>query len=308
MLLSDGQANKGLTDVNQIAADCAEMANAGVGTSTYGLSTRFNEDLMTAMARSGRGNAYYGQTAQDLMDPFQEEFDLLQALFARKLRLTLKPADGVKARVMNGYVVDRTGAIVMPDLAYDGEAWALIELTVSKDLTVDVEGPVTVLKALLEFEDIEGRKHDETARLVLPPVPAAAFEAIAPDPTVTSRAAELQAAKLQEEARVAARRGDWQRVKQIMERLEAQSRNSPWLAATLDSLRVYAQQRRSEEFSKEALYKSHKMRNRLASFDEIMPWSAEREASKAAFLRRKIEQGRRFDNPDKSGDGNEMKE
>ena len=32
---------------------------------------------MTAMARSGRGNAYYGRTADDLMDPFREEFDRL---------------------------------------------------------------------------------------------------------------------------------------------------------------------------------------------------------------------------------------
>lgn len=39
------------------------MADAGVGTSTCGLGQDFNEELMTAMARSGQGNAYYGQTA-----------------------------------------------------------------------------------------------------------------------------------------------------------------------------------------------------------------------------------------------------
>jgi hypothetical protein len=36
----------------------------------YGLGHDFNEALMLAMAKAGRGNAYYGQTAADLAEPF----------------------------------------------------------------------------------------------------------------------------------------------------------------------------------------------------------------------------------------------
>jgi hypothetical protein len=53
-----------------------------VTTSTYGLGRGFNEELMVAMARAGHGNSYYGQTAEDLMDPFREELELLNALCA----------------------------------------------------------------------------------------------------------------------------------------------------------------------------------------------------------------------------------
>ena len=80
LLLSDGQANRGLTDDDVIASHCQKMAEAGVTTSTYGLSEHFNENLMAGMASAGQGQAHYGQTAEDLMDPFQEEFDLLEAL------------------------------------------------------------------------------------------------------------------------------------------------------------------------------------------------------------------------------------
>lgn len=77
ILLSDGQANEGVTDPDAIAAQCARWAGDGITTSTYGLGNHFNEDLMVAMARGGGGNHYYGESAEDLMDPFQQELELL---------------------------------------------------------------------------------------------------------------------------------------------------------------------------------------------------------------------------------------
>ena len=68
LLLSDGQANEGVTDVDQIALQCSQLADTGVTTSTYGLGNSFNEELMVAMGRSGRGNAYYSETAETLLE------------------------------------------------------------------------------------------------------------------------------------------------------------------------------------------------------------------------------------------------
>ena len=42
---------------------------------------------MIGMAKHGHGSSYYGQTVDDLMDPFREEFELLNALCARGVRL-----------------------------------------------------------------------------------------------------------------------------------------------------------------------------------------------------------------------------
>lgn len=53
ILLSDGQANEGVTDEAEIAAQCAAWTSQGVTTSTYGLGNRFHEELMVAMARAG---------------------------------------------------------------------------------------------------------------------------------------------------------------------------------------------------------------------------------------------------------------
>ena len=73
LLLSDGNANVGLTSTEQIKQQCAQLADLDVTTSTYGLGHEFNEELMIEMANSGLGQGYYGETADDLSDPFKEE-------------------------------------------------------------------------------------------------------------------------------------------------------------------------------------------------------------------------------------------
>ena len=73
------------------------------------------------------------------------------------------------------------------------------------------------------------------------------------------------------------------------------------LASRIDrGTRRYAGRRESQRFSKEALYKASAMRSRLAAIDEREAWSRDLEAEKASFLRRKLEQGRRFDPPGKN--------
>jgi hypothetical protein len=56
---------------------------------------------MIAMARAGGGNHYYGDTAEDLMDPFQQELELLGNLCLRDLRLSAAAADGVGVQMVN---------------------------------------------------------------------------------------------------------------------------------------------------------------------------------------------------------------
>ena len=117
LLLSDGQANSGLTDEETISSHCQTMAENGVTTSTYGLSEHFNENLMTAMAQSGQGQAHYGQKADNLMDPFQEEFNLLEAILGRRMRLRIVPELGVSFELLNGFSQDQEGRFILPDLA-----------------------------------------------------------------------------------------------------------------------------------------------------------------------------------------------
>jgi len=293
ILLSDGCANHGLVEHDPIYAQCADFARAGVSTSTYGLGDGFNEELMIGMARHGQGSSYYGRTAEDLMDPFREEFELLNALCAKRLRLSLEPAPGVKAKVLNDYVHTDNEGWALPDLAFGGEAWAVVRLRVPSP-AVAAEGQGEGLTSLCSFSvrytNLDGEPRAiQPLSLALPALPTSAFGAIAENELVVRRADELEAAHLQQKARAAARRRDWHGVDAALKRAERIAATNPWVAASMNELRELAAKKDEVSFAKEALFASRKMSTRLAASCESL--SVENIPG-AAYLRRKSNQGK----------------
>ncbi len=292
ILLSDGQANEGLTDLDAIAHQCADLAEAGVSTSTYGLGNDFNEGLMIQMARAGQGNSYYGRTAEDLMDPFQEEFDLLSALFAKRVRLSLSPSNGMTANVLNRFSQDSSGSYSLPDLAYEGEAWAVVRVNVPKSLTGngDELSTTRIIGISATFQDLDGTLHEiGSEALALPSLPASAWNSIVEDELVARRVSELEAANIQDQAQNAARRGDWQEVRRLLAEARKNAKDNEWLGEVADKLEALADQQDELMFSKEAMYSSHRMRSRLAMSEEA---NVLHDAA-PSYLRRKVEQGKR---------------
>ena len=294
LLLSDGQANRGLTDDDVIASHCRKMAEAGVTTSTYGLSEHFNENLMAGMASAGQGQAHYGQTAEDLMDPFQEEFDLLEALLARRMRLRILPEKGVNFEVLNGYSQDKEGRFIMPDLAFGADVWALLRIKVNADLCSKKSGSkLKLLSAYIDYLDQDGAdQRSDTSKMTIDLCTQEQFAVLEADDTVQLRTAEVRAATLQENAQVAARAGNWSEVDKIMVELDALGKDNEWIKVSVERLRSYSEAREQESFSKETLYKSRRMKQRRVAKNEAR-FSIASESMKPSYLRRKTEQGKR---------------
>jgi Ca-activated chloride channel family protein len=292
ILLSDGNANVGLTEPERIIQQCAQFADRGVTTSTSGLGSGFNEDLMVAMAKAGQGNHYYGATAQDLFEPFAEEFDLIANLYAGKVRLTLGTPEGVKARLLNDYVVeDQRGfpVIRLPDLAWGAEAWAMLELEVPLSRIGDAPSPLLQLE--INATGLQGQLIVfPPAQLKLPTLPAQAWEALLPDPLVLQRLNELEAGKLLEKARTAAQHGDWNRIERLLAEAKQRFADNPWVQEVMNSMAELARQQDQAHFAKEARYSSRRMNTRLAAKEEPLAMLGEAEAP--AFLRRKSAQGK----------------
>ena len=291
LLLSDGQANQGLLEQDAIASQCAELAKASVTTSTYGLGRHFNEDLMDAMALSGQGQAYYGETADDLMAPFQQEFDLLEALCAKSLRMTVAPEAGMTEEVLNAYArVD--SAYVLPNLAYESEVWALLRVQVPASASGQGNGErVRLAHVQLTAQDLQGRYCPLPGLILeLPSLPPQAFGALAQDEPVGRRLAEIGAARLQEQAMRAARGGHWQAVGALLDEARREARDNPWVGGILDTLEKLAAMEDRMRFSKEARYSSRKLQSRMTSRGEALDDSAD--GLHPSYLRRKREQGK----------------
>jgi Ca-activated chloride channel family protein len=291
LLLSDGQANKGVTDVNIIAQQCAELASVGVTTSTYGLGRNFNEDMMIRMANAGHGNSYYGETADDLMDPFAEEFDLLAALCARQLHLHADVPGPVTMAVLNRLSRNADGGHRMPDLAYEGESWAVIRLTVPKSHAGAGDAAPVALGALaISYQDLDGNLRQlPPVAISLPSLLPAAFGAIAEDPVVTQRVRELEAANIQDRAQQAASDVNWPEVRRLLREARENAKDNEWLGKVADKLEKLADEADAVMFSKEARYASAKMRHRLTGFAEQADPDA---PAGPSYLRRKSEQGK----------------
>ena len=300
LLLSDGNANAGETSSDVISTQCGKLAEEGIITSTYGLGFDFNESLMINMARTGLGQSYYGETADDLLDPFQEEFDLLINTIAWNLKLSAETPNFVDCSLVNKFkrAEETQECWHLSDLAEDGDAWALFKLKVR-----DPENggqKIEVLRCNLSFETkVDGEVQTQTVgpvKLILDRLSPNAFNAIAEDEEVKRRVDELMVANLQERAREASLQGDWNRVEQIIMQGKKIAGDNEWLQNSLIELEVYAKRRQRDEFSKEAFYSSDKMNRRLSSHLEMSSeaYDISNELDKKAYLRRKLARGKRM--------------
>ena len=118
------------------------------------------------------------------------------------------------------------------------------------------------------------------------------YAAMAAHELVERRIKELSAAQLQLQIRNAALAGNWIQVEQLLSQLETMGKQEPWIAASIAFTRQLMSERDESRMSKEMLYKSRKMNNRLSSTDEMI-FSMQSDLDEQAFLRRKSTEGRR---------------
>ena len=96
LLLTDGLANVGVTDAGSLVEMARQRAEASnVGTTTIGFGEDFDEDLLTAMADAGRGNAHYAPTPDAATAIFASEFEGLMSLVAQNVSVEIRVTEDV---------------------------------------------------------------------------------------------------------------------------------------------------------------------------------------------------------------------
>ena len=131
ILLTDGLANVGLTNSDEIVSQAMELFSRGVSTSTIGIGDDFNEDLLLQMAQSAGGNAWHVVEPNDMQRIFEVELDGLAAQFAHTVSLSLIPADGVSiVSVLNDFDLTETGRYRLPNLLSGSPLEIVVQLKV----------------------------------------------------------------------------------------------------------------------------------------------------------------------------------
>ena len=289
LLLSDGQANHGETRVSVIEEHCKKWYDKGVSTTTVGLGRGFNEELMIAMANSGGGQQYYGQTAEDLYDSFDEELSLLKAMYLRQINLKFMTAPGVIVEVLSQSQRNEDGTYRMNDLAYGAETWLAIRCYLSSSTTGIQKD---LLAVSIKATTLDGTTLEQSSAVLQLPVIALLDQLKLPaDEMVQRRLLEVEFGNAANELRQLAKKGNRKATQRKLNEMEKRFGEHAWLKAKMEQLHRLAEED-MEMMMKEATFSSMKMSRRLASRSESLYMGDETELMMPAFLRKKESEGK----------------
>lgn len=203
LLLSDGLANVGITDPGSLVGLAGNAAQAGIGTATLGFGEDFDEDLMTALADAGGGNAHFAPTPDAAPGIFAAELDGLTQLAAQNVSVEIRPAPAVEVvSVLNDFpsVAVPGGVQVALGDAYAGETRRVcLALHVPHLAAL---GPVTIAELVLRYVSVgdEIAEHTLTVPVAANVVSAEEARAAAADDEVREEVLVLKAARARDEA------------------------------------------------------------------------------------------------------------
>lgn len=153
-LLTDGEANEGLCDPEQIAAGTAELRNrTDICTSTFGIGEDYNELLLAPMAVAGNGQFTHLRNEEDIAAALSGELSELFEIAARGISIEIQTPGAVKPEVVSLYwcteVGDHALRIDLGDLVADEQRHVVVRLLIDgvhPGMKVDVRSRITYIE------------------------------------------------------------------------------------------------------------------------------------------------------------------
>ena len=108
ILLSDGNANVGVTDPDALARYASTLSSQGISVSTVGLGLDYNEDLLGRIADLGGGTYDFVDDPRELEAAFNDELARSASLVARETTVHLDLPSGVVGMEIYGWDAART--------------------------------------------------------------------------------------------------------------------------------------------------------------------------------------------------------
>lgn len=153
LLLTDGLANQGITDFEQLQAIAQKkFREHGIALSTFGVGADFNEQLLTNLAEYGGANYYFIDSPEKIPEIFAKELEGLLAVVAQNTQIEINyPAGQVKVDSVLGYPAQiRDGKAIVPfnDL-HSLEEKAVLIVFRAKDIGADL-----IYQIELRYDDV----------------------------------------------------------------------------------------------------------------------------------------------------------
>ena len=162
VLLSDGEANRGVVDPAQLGQLAAAATEHMVTTSTIGIGEGYDETILDAMSISGTGNHFAAYRLEEAVDGLSDELDGLLKKTVANLKVEIEAigsfnTDEFKVRKVN-YLRDfktypGKATANLGDLASKEEKNFVFEVTLPAQFVADTS-LLQAIKVSYEYEDL----------------------------------------------------------------------------------------------------------------------------------------------------------
>lgn len=264
-LLSDGLANRGVTDRHKLAQIVKDKNRKdGITISTFGVGNEFNENLMTDIADYGKGNYYYIKNSSDIPEIFATELKGMRNLVGQGTKMKVRfPNENLKVSKVFGYPYEVEGdqvTIDFKDMFSGQKKSVLIKFDITKKIEKKIE-----FENELTYEDVTADFRLVTEKNVNRIERTSSIDKYngSKNETVVQNVAMFEANELMEEALRKADDGDYTKAKEILSGAQDYMSNqmksvspSPEMKRQNDNLEKYSKdlediENKSEEEKKE---------------------------------------------------------
>jgi len=152
-LLTDGLANRGITDQHELLRHAEELRLRGVSTSTFGVGADFDERLLKGIAERSGGRFYFLEHPRQIPDLLAGEMGEALEIVARGATLTVELPRGASAEVVGGFFLRRAGGSMRIELG-DLVSRQELEVLLAIRFPTGVEGQR--MRAGFSFGDLDG--------------------------------------------------------------------------------------------------------------------------------------------------------
>jgi Ca-activated chloride channel family protein len=242
LLLTDGLANHGITDHDELIRHAGELLKRRIATSTFGVGADFDERLLQGMATAGGGHSYYIERNVQILDYLTSELGEALEVVARDAALEVVLPSSVQAAPLTRYAHERTGNSVRVDL---GDIVSAQEVTIVLGLDFPTGREGEQLSVELCLSDRERIFEAPPATVAWRFADHQTNDNQSRDSDVDRAVAELYAARARDEALELNRAGRYEEARGILrrtaDRIGKYAAGDPVLDGVVSSLSAEAQ-------------------------------------------------------------------
>ena len=239
LLLSDGLANHGITDPQELAEHSSVLGRRGIRTSCFGIGEDYDERLLDGIATASNGHAYNVETAIQILDFLASELGEALGIVVRDAVVTVRPSAGITVRTLNSYPLatnaDGSVSMRLGDLTARQDVSAVFELTLPEGRETETRG------AVFSVADAAGAQQAPPADIVWTFAGEAENDAQPRNRAVDRAVAQLYAAAAQAEALELNRAGRYEEARAGLVgaalRIERDAGSDPELRVMIEQMR-----------------------------------------------------------------------